>query len=71
MSGRLHAEDIYDSKSPPDGAAKRASECPLDIAAMRALGALCEGARVRASCETEQPGTQWYNPVLVPNSTSN
>ena len=32
MSGRLHAERNTDRKCPPDGAAKRVSECPPDIA---------------------------------------
>ena len=40
MSGRLHAQRNTDRKYSPGGAAKRASECPPDIAAMRALGVL-------------------------------
>ena len=37
MSGQLQAERNTDRKCPPDGAPKRTSEYPLDIAAMRAI----------------------------------
>ena len=35
MSGQLHAERNTDRKCPPDGAAKRACECPPDIRACK------------------------------------